>query len=65
MSLDFTQITHELFAAIKTENFNKNSDTHMKALEEVLSNYIDDDELLFHILISFKHSIQNDFDKVL
>jgi hypothetical protein len=65
MSLDFTEITHELFARIKTENFNKNNVKHMKALEDVLSEHIDDDELLFHILLSYKHSMPSDFDKKL
>lgn len=55
MSLDFVKISNELFARIKTQNFNKNNQHHMDALEEVLSEHIEDEELLFHILISYKH----------
>lgn len=55
MSLDFVKISNELFAKIKTQNFNKNNKSHMDALEELLSEYIEDEELLFHILITFKH----------
>jgi hypothetical protein len=65
MSLDFTKITHELFARIKTQHFNKNNVKHIEALENILSEYIDDPELLFHILLSFKHTMPSDFDKKL
>jgi hypothetical protein len=63
MSLDFTKITHELFAKIQTQNFNKNNVNHMEALEDILSQHINDDELLFRILLSFKHTIPSDIDK--
>ena len=62
MPFDYTQVTNELFSEIKAEHFNKNNEKHMKVLEEILSKYIEDEELLFHMILSFKHSSFNDFD---
>jgi hypothetical protein len=62
MSFDYTQVTNELFSKIKVEHFNKNNESHMKVLEEILSKHIEDEELLFHMILSFKHSSFNDLD---
>ena len=52
--MDFNEIAKELIEKINTDRFNVYNEAHMNAAKEILSRYIDNDDLLFHVMLSLK-----------
>lgn len=52
--MDFNEIAKELIEKINTDRFNVYNEAHMNAAKEILSRYIDDEDLLFRVMLSLK-----------
>jgi hypothetical protein len=52
--MDFNEIARELIEKINTDRFNVYNEAHMNVAKEILSRYIDNDDLLFHVMLSLK-----------
>jgi len=58
--MDFNEIARELIEKIDTDRFNVHNETHMNAAKEILSRYIDNEDLLFHVMLSLKFPDKSD-----
>ena len=52
--MDFNEIARELIEKIGTDRFNVYNDAHMNTAKEILSRYIDNEDLLFHVMLALK-----------
>lgn len=53
--MNFTEIAKELLAKTENNSFDMKNKRHMEMLEEVLGNYIKNEELLYNVLHAFKY----------
>ena len=58
--MDFNEITRELIEKIGTDRFNVYNDAHMNTAKEILSRYIDNEELLFNVMLALKFPDNSD-----
>jgi hypothetical protein len=58
--MDFNEIAKELIEKINTDRFNVYNESHMNAAKEILSRYINDEDLLFRVMLSLKFPDNDD-----
>jgi hypothetical protein len=58
--MDFNEIARELIEKIGTDRFNVYNDAHMNTAKEILSRYIDNEDLLFHVMLALKFPDNSD-----